>query len=881
MKNKSLNPPQWIARLLFPLGMFEDRYSLLDDLEFEFREIAEKKGRSSAIIWYISQIIRAIPGLLLTKIVWSLIMFKYYLKITLRNIKRQKTYTFINIFGLAFGLCCCLFILNYIQFEFSYDKFNENYENIYRVALERKYPGRVRMFGSTAVPLADALKCDFPEVVVSTRVAAYSREYDMTYKETTITEPNIIYADSAFFDVFSIKLLQGDPETALMNPFTVVMTEETAVKYFKDEDPLGKTIRLGNRTPLMVTGITEDIPVNSHFHFNFLTSMSTFGGDYTRTTWEAGWPVFTYVLLRDGTSRVDFDNKLTHLIDKYMGPAIERSMDMSMEEYITAGNGYRYFLQPLTDIHLKSHLEQEHEANGNIKIVYMFAVIALMILFLALINFMNLSTARSANRAKEIGVRKTFGAFRGQLIKQFLFESTFFSFAALIAAVGLTVYFSPYVYSIFGRQINTIFTEIAYMVPILIIFGILTGLLSGSYPAFFLSSFKPISVMKGNLSQGSKGSTLRNILVVFQFTVSIALIIGTLIIKDQIDYMMHRDIGYDREQVLVIGNGNALDSNAIIFKNELLNLSNVVSVSNCGTFPGTAFDGETSGPIGPDGADKSINVSFYGIGADEDYIKTLGIKLIDGRDFLSESGADLKSVILNETAVEAMGFTDPIGKQIMGNSPSDPLNVIGVVKDFHFRSLHDPITPLRFFVDRRTGTEFTAVRIRSENIDETIEHINGVWNEITGSRPFAYSFLDEWIQQLYNNEKRVNTITGIFAAIAIVIGCLGLFGLAAYSLEQRTKEIGIRKVLGASLMSVMTLLSMEYAKLLFISFAVSAPISYLILRSWLNNFAYNAGISVTIFIFAGILAIVVSLVTTGMLTMKAALKNPVDSLRDE
>ncbi|MFC1555612.1 ABC transporter permease [candidate division KSB1 bacterium] len=810
-------------------------------------------------------------------------MFRNYVLTAVRNALKRKSYTFINILGLAGGIACCLMILLFVQSEISYDDYHEKAERIYRVALERFYPDRSRLWGTCTPMLGPTMVRDFPEITEFTRVLSDfegNRKFRFAHNDRVFLETRVMAADSNFFDVFSIPFISGDPKRALVNPTSVVITEKTAKKFFADEDPIGKNLNFEGNLDLTVTGVCADVPENTHFHFDYLFSLSLTGVNQTQT-WVAGWSVFTYIVTRDDAEWRSLEEKIQILIDTYFKPELEGDEELIYSDWIAAGNGYRFFLQPLKDIHLRSHLEQELEANSNIFYVYMFAFIAIFILLIACVNFMNLTTARSANRAKEIGVRKTYGSPRPQLIVQFLLESVFLSFISLLIAFGIMSLMLPAFNTLTGQQFTLGYFNQINVIAGLILFTLMIGIIAGSYPAFFLSSFRPVHVLSGTLRRGVKGSFLRNILVVFQFTISIVLIIGTIIVKSQIDFMLGKDLGYDKEHVLVIENGRALGNQRLdLFKDELRKHTNVINTTGSFTYPGRATGSLVHGAIGAALEDRASVAYIIG---DYDYINTVGIKILDGRDFSRDMASDSISVLLNETAVSRLKLENPVGTPITGtNNVNEPrLNVIGVVKDFHFMSLHNDITPVMIRINRFNIADFISVRIKPENYSQTISYIEDKWNEFTGGLPFQFSFLDEHIQKMYEEEEQIGRISSVFSVIAIFISCLGLYGLAAYTSEQRTKEIGIRKVLGATVAGVVILLSKEYSKLVVISFIIAAPTAGYFMLQWLNNFAYDTGLGLWIFIGAGILTLSIALLTISFQTVKSALGNPVDSIRYE
>ncbi|MFC1563536.1 ABC transporter permease [candidate division KSB1 bacterium] len=808
-------------------------------------------------------------------------MIKNYLKIAVRNAKRQKVYTLINILGLAGGITCCLLILLYVKFELSYDKFHEKADRIYRVALERSYPeGRIRLWGKTTPLLAQTLLREFPDITNSVRIMSDFGENSRFQVEANgkiMNEQDVMIVDTQFLDIFSISLKSGAPDNVFSNPASLIINERTAKKYFEDEDPIGKTMIFQGGLTLTVTGVCENLPQNSHFKFDFLASLSLTGIDRVQT-WTNGWNVFTYILIHNETNPDELEEKIQIVVDNYFRPEIERNNNISIKDYYESGNSYRFFLQPLTDIHLRSNLDQEITPNGNIIYVYMFAITALFILLIACVNFMNLSTARSTNRAKEISMRKVFGSYRRHLIGQFLTESILMSLTAFLIAVISVVLILPVFNNITGQEYSlSNYNDISTLSG-LFGFALLIGILSGSYPAFFLSSFRPVNVLAGKLLRGIKGSGLRNALVVFQFSISIALIIATLVIRNQIEYMVNKDIGFDKEHVLVIEGATALEGQKLeSFKNELIKSSNIVTVSGSMAYPWRTRGNNTHGIVnGPIENRASIEYIF----GDYDYIRTLGINILSGRDFSRDFASDSSAVLLNETAVKRLKLVNPLGSILTGTRTRPTLKVIGIVKDFHFKSLHNAITPAMIYLTGRGIAGFISVRIKPNSITETVSHIKNCWNEFTGNQPFSYTFLDDFIEELYMAEQRTGKLSGIFSVIAIVISCLGLMGLSAYTSEQRSREVGIRKVLGASVNEVLILFMKEYFRLIAISFIIALSASFYIMDNWLGNFAYETGYSFQLVFFAGLTTLFIAIFTVSYQVIKLALSEPVEVIRN-
>ncbi|MFC1564705.1 ABC transporter permease [candidate division KSB1 bacterium] len=852
----------------------------MGDIEQDYFEILHKRGGFRALIWLWMQMLKSIPGGISNMINNNFALFKNYLKIALRNIKRNKSLTFINVSGFTAGIVICLFIMLYVQFELSYEDFVENADEVYRVALERSYPGYERHIGGQSPALATVLKRNYPEIHYATSVIIFDiGRSQVSYLDNKLLEDRVYFADNDFFKVFPVKFIEGDPETALENPNTVVITEKMAEKYFKGEEPIGKDLIIRNNwvndLSCTVTGVIEDIPQNSHFHYDFMISFKS--TPLTRLREDnyivAGWYALTYIRLNPESIPGILESKFHDLVLEYFGPSIQESNQMSVDEYFALGNRYRYYLQALQDIHLKSNIEEELEPDGNVIYVYMYSIIAVIVLLIACINFMNLSTARSLTRAREVGIRKAIGSYRRDLIKQFLVESVFLSLISLSLAVISAKLLLPVFNSFTGKEIHLNYFDNAYFLPGLVLFSIVIGLLSGSYPAFFLSSFHPVSVLKGKLRAGSGKSTLRNILVVFQFTSSIALIAGTLIIKDQIDFMLNKDIGYDKDNVIVLENGRAVAEQVEAFKTELKNNPEIINAAVSYNYPGSALHYFSINRTGGTGEGM---VTLFNTGGDIDLIETLGMQIVMGRKYIDTDSA---KTIINESAVRALELDDPIGQELTRGRI-----IIGVVKDFHFRSMHRDIRPfmLNYFEPGSARVcNYIAVRINPENIPGTISYIHETWERFSDGAEFSYTFLDEKVREWYINEEKTKKTTGVFSALAVFIGCLGLFGLALFSAEQRTKEIGIRKVMGATVPAILINFAGNFTRLIGIAFIAAVPITYYLMSRWLENFAYRIDIGFYTFLFVGILVTFISILTVSYQSLKVAGSNPVDSLRYE
>ncbi|MCH8125765.1 ABC transporter permease [candidate division KSB1 bacterium] len=803
-------------------------------------------------------------------------MIKNYIKIALRNLLKHKVYSLINVAGLAIGMACCLLILLYVKDELSYDRYHKNIDRIYRVTLHGRLAGSDINVTSTCRPMAAALINEYPEVEFALRLRQMSRTVLVSRGDKYFNENRVFYADSTYFDVFTLPLLRGNAKTALTAPNSVVIPEATALKYFGDEDPIGKTLTFNNTTDYKVTGVSENIPSNSHFHFDFLASFVSLD-DHNSTIWIQN-SLHTYIVLQENASAEQLNNKFPELIRKYVAPQIEQAMGVSFDDFLEQGGEYNYSLQPVKDIHLYSHLTGEFEPTGNADYVTIFALIAFFILILACINFMNLATARSANRAKEVGLRKVVGSNQTQLIAQFLVESILLSAMAMIIGIFLVKLFLPGFNNLAAKEIEMSYLGDTYLSLGILIITLFVGVVAGSYPAFFLASFKPINVLRGKLTTGMKSSSLRSGLVVFQFIISVGLIISTLVVGDQLDYMRNKNLGFEKDQVVVIHRASALGNQLDIFENQLKQLPNINVTTATYHLPGKLPD--TNAFQLPDvPQSEAYLLSTFSVGFD--FIETLSIEMVAGRSFSKDFPTDSSAYIINEAAVKKFGWTEAIGKSIIEPDPEGASvgEVIGVMKDFHFESLHEVIKPA--ILRLASGPRFVVAKINSDDIPGTIADIEQKWAVLAPNQPFEYTFLDNDFDQLYKTDQRVGKIFTIFTILGIFVACLGLFGLTSFSAEQRTKEIGIRKALGASVSNIVILLSKEFTKLIAISFFIAAPISYFVMTKWLENFAYTSGIKLPTFILAGGIVCLVAWLTISYQSIKAALTNPVNALKYE
>jgi putative ABC transport system permease protein len=796
---------------------------------------------------------------------------------------KYKFISFINLFGLMVGLTCCLLITTYILNELSYDRYNKNADNIYRIT-RTFYNGNGEAtlnLSTISPPFGYYLPTDFPEIQKMTRLLNFGT-VPLRYKDKLINEKDVYFADENLFDVFTVDVLKGNPKTALTDPFSVMLTEDEAKKYFGNEDPINKVIRANNQFDVKVTGIYKPFPSNAHMHPNMLVSFNTlkdsavYGEQNLRTNWGNN-SFFTYIMLPKGYNIQNMKARFPAFLDKHMtdeyGPN-KPSKSTSLD------------LQKLTDIHLYSHTDYEAEPNGDISRVWIFGAIALFILLIACINYMNLSTARSALRAREIGIRKVIGARRKEIIFQFLSESVLLCWVAIIIAGVLTYVMLPWLNKVSGQQLSfDILLKWQVIIPLLIT-PFIVGILSGIYPSLFMSSFQPVKTLKGLFNAHGSSINFRKVLVVFQFGISIALIITTMIVFQQLRYMQQASLGYDKEHILTLPYYPALNDQYESFRNTLLRNSNIKDVGRSSRIPtGRLLDGQGAQAPGNDSM-VPVKADIRYVAADYDFIPTYGVHIVAGRNFSRDYGTDTASFILNEAAVRAVGWKSPqeaVGKNFKYGGQMG--HIVGVTNDFHFESLHQTIAPLILVMptpaQAANSYGYLSIKISGGNIPSALATIKDTWQKFLPELPYQYTFLDENFAKLYEAEQRQGTIFIIFACLAIFIACLGLFGLSAFSITQRVKEIGVRKVLGANVSTIVALLSKDFLKLVLIAAIISFPVAWYAMHNWLQDFAYRINIQWWVFVVAGILAALVALITVSFQAIKAALANPVKSLRTE
>jgi ABC-type antimicrobial peptide transport system permease subunit len=854
------NPPilgQWILKRLLPE---EERPFFIGDMEETYAEKRNEKGLTAAFVWYWFQFFIAVPPIIIDHIKWSITMFKNYMKTSLRNILKYKGISLINISGLALGMTAFILISVWVMYEFSYDRFHENKENIYRVNEKRHFQGNVEYSQRTPGLLSSELKSAFPEIKSSAR-HAWTGTRVMKYEDKMYNENWIVCVDREFLDIFSFPLVKGDKNSVLNDPYAIVISEEISKKYFGDEDPVGKVLTMDDRYNFTVTGVLKDVPSNSHLQFNMLVPfkvVETLGWMVDSWTFSLA---STYLQLEKGADADQFERKIAGFIKNF-----------------DENTNRELFLQPVTRIALYSNFRNPE--SGRIQYVYIFSIIGILILIMACINFMNLTTARSENRSKEICIRKIAGAHKGNLRRQFLSESVLIAFLGLILTPLLIFLALPEFNEITEESFSI--ADFGKLKVVLFVLGItvLTGIISGSYPALFLSALQPVKALKGKLVSGFRSAFLRKTFVILQISISIAMIIVSGIIFHQIDFLKNKDLGFDKEHVISIPLGMNNPENGRIYhelKDRFRQDPGIKNVSGAWTHP-LYFASPTDNVVyNGKKLDEETPISITSVGFD--FIETFRIKILSGRSFSKVFGAERRNMIVNESFAKLMGERDPMNKTFFIGETE--CKIVGIMKDFHIESVvNAPIGPFVVFL-HDTGINYVFVRVRPENISSTVAFIEKTWKEINPDTPLNYTFIDREFNRQFRSLDILNKILRYFTLIAVFIAGLGLFGLASFAAEKRAKEIGIRKVLGSSVAAVIYLLCKDFIKLVVLANLFAWPVSLLVMNNWLQNFPYHTGINWLIFILAGTAALVITLLTVSIRTVKAALINPVDSLRNE
>ncbi len=802
-------------------------------------------------------------------------MFNNLIKYSLRSFKRQRAYIVINILGLSIGIACSLLIALYVINASGYDKFNVKKDRLFRVILNGKIGGQEITGSYTPAIMGPTLPREFPEVEGFLRMDGVGPTV-VEYNKQSFTDNNIISADSSFFNFFSIPVLRGDPANLLNSTYKVVLSESTARKMFGKENPIDKMIKIGNDTTrFVVTGVMGDVPANSHFDASMITSFMT--NPRSKDQIWLNNSISLYLLLKPNSSYTTVDSKFNDLIAKYVGPEVQKYMGISIEEFLKKGNKYKFFLQKLTDIHLDNSVQGGFKAPSDPKYLIIFGSIAILIVAIAAINFMNLATAQASRRAKEVGIKKLGGSTRGMLITQFLSESFMLAFIALIIALLFIKLSLPYFNNLLATKLTLNLFTTWYTLPILLVFALLVGIMAGGYPAFFLSSFNPYEVLKGNAKSSTSNGRLRRILVVFQFAVSILLIVGTLIMNSQIKFMLNKDVGFKKDQLIVIERADVVGSKMKAFKASIKGIPGVVNVASSTALPGRTNN--NNGYMMEGRKDESFLMATAWV--DYDFLETYGITLASGRSFNESYTTDNRACIINESALKNFNITDLEKTRILkpGEYPLASYSIIGVVRNFNFESLRNPIQPYRMLRrDEYSLWGYITVRLAAGNYSNTINEIEKVWKEYASNSPLQYYFLDADFEKMYSEEKQNARMAVIFAILAIFIASLGLFGLTSYTVEQRTKEIGVRKAMGSSIAGIYVEISKEIIILVSISALIAWTVIYYYAERWLDNFYYKISLGIFSFVAGLTIALGIAVLTISYRVLRAARVNPAQSL---
>jgi len=805
-------------------------------------------------------------------------MIKNYLKIALRNLGRYRQMTIINILGLAVGMAACILILLFVQYELSYDRYHENADRIYRISREwRDLDGKTMLhLGHLAPPFEPLLAEDFSGIIQSSARLLGDSPL-MTYEDgdVQIVEEHFFFAEPEVFDIFTFPFVEGNPETALTEPNSVVITESTARKYFGDENPIGKTLNYDQQAEFKVTGVAKDVPDNSHFRFGMLASFVSvenfIGWERMMEQWGSN-NYSTYILLAEDHNLADLQAQIPAFIDRHLpgGPDISASQINFLHFW------------PLTDIHLHSHLDSEIEANGDIAYVYIYTIIAVFILIIACINFINLTTARATRRAKEVGVRKVMGAEKASLVRQFLSESVLISLFALALAILLVTLALPYFTDFVDKQLSFDILGNPFLLLLLVSIILIVGIVSGSYPAFYLSAFQPARILRSSRGGQRSNALLRSGLVVLQFVISIALVIGVITVEKQLDYVKSKPLGFNQENLVVLRVSDNMYQQYEELKARLLTQPGISDVTLTSRVPSGRLLDSQDGQVEIKGEMKDIDFRLADVHVDHDFVNSLGINLVAGRNFdVNRASDSTEAFIINEAAIRAIGFDsseEAIDKKISYGGRQG--YIVGVTEDFHFESLHQPISPVIFLITSGRASNLVA-RVRASAMDETLAYFKDQWAYLMPGHPFDYYTVGDRFQEQYNAEDRLSQIVQYFSLLAIFIAALGLVGLASYTAEQRSKEIGIRKVLGASVSQLLLLLTRSFSKLILVAFVIACPLAYFVMSRWLDTFAYSNTVSIWSFVLAGVAAFIIAWITVGSQTISTATRNPVHSLRDE
>ncbi len=842
--------------------------SIIEDMEYRFSQDIKEKGRIRAALSQAFQFVIIVVPLFMEAVFGGVSMFKNYLKIAFRSIKRHKGYSFINIFGLAIGMTVCLLMLMYVVNEISYDDFHEKGDRIYRLACDWGTEGSKMKFAGSMPAFAPALNSEIPEIEVAARIRHNSEMIILGAQNEKYKQSQIFHADPEVFDIFSWTLLEGEASSVLADPFSVVLTQKIAKKYFNNDDPIGKTLNIDGNL-YMVTGLLKDFPPNTHLNCEILISFATIHslGKYASQPWTQWGDDLTYFVLRENSSLDNVADKVNALLARNTGEWFTNKMGL--------------VLQPLSKIHWETEYRGDVSVKGNILYVYLFLSAAILVLVIACFNFMNLSTSRYLDRMKEIGVRKVVGANRKQLIRQFLTESLLVTVVSMAFGVFLFNILYASLYSYLGAPFSFSFSHFQSLYAIVVLMVLVVGLLAGSYPAWFMSRFHPAEIMNKRAVKGPSGISFRNVLVILQFAISILLIMGTIIIYQQIDYMKNTDLGFDKEDVVLayfpFTNPQAKEKYPVI-KTEFLKHKNIVEVTGVYTVPG--INSQYNMTVKKKGGGEVESVTIQALPADFGLVESLGLEIVSGRDFSEDYSLDSKeSVLLNEAAVKMFGFENPIDEKLLLFGERE-MSVIGVVKDFHVKSLHSKISPMLIYVDPKFYL-LTATKIKPEDSEATLAYMGDVWKTVLGESEFNYRYMKDAYNSFYSAEEKTGKLISIFTILALFISCLGLYGLAAFMTNRKVKEIGIRKVLGASVRSIATLYSKEFTKWVIVSNIIAWPIAYFLVHKWLGSFAYRIPLTPIPFVLSGVAVLLIALASVSSHAIRVAMANPVESLRSE
>ncbi len=858
----------WLLRLL---ARYDINPHLRGDFDEEFSLIYETKGFVRAWFWYWTHLLRSLPVFIRDIFYWRSIMIKNYLKIALRNFKRYKGYSFINIVGFAIGIACCLLILLYVRHELSYDRYHKDVERVCRVVLDIRFQtAENRVFAPISPMVAPTLKAEYPQVENTARVLTRSSRL-VRREEKLFYEDRFMLADQELFDIFTIPFVQGNRQEALTRPNTLVVSQRMAIKYFSNVSPLGETLEI-NQQEYEITGVVKDSPENTHLKYDLIASLETLRDWEGMSYWDST-SFYTYLKLRSGVNMQEFSQQISRLADKYISEQMERDY----------GATFHYFLQPLSSVHLHSHLRYETEPPGNPVYITIFSFVGLFILIIACLNFINLSTARAANRAKEVGLRKVVGAQKLQLIGQFMGESLLVAFLSLGLAMVIASFAIPLLNDLIGINLHIKTLLMPGMLLSLIGGAVLVGLAAGLYPAFMLSAFRPAFTLKGVQRAGTRSLALRTVLVVVQFAISVVLIIGTLTMYRQFNFMKNQYLGFEKEQKLVLPlrEGINIQENFTSVKDMFSKHSSVTGVTVSSTVPGR---GLANFGVVPLGEDNPKSQSMFHMYFDDDFIPEYGIDMVAGRAFQKEIKTDLMGAFLiNEAAVRAFGWSRPeeaLGKRLKTGMGDRVNPIIGVTKDFHYRGLQSEVEPL--VIEFLPWTfRYITLSINITDLNDTLAFLRSQWKALWPDNPFEHFFLDTDFDRQYRADEQTGNIFGIFTFLGLFIACLGLLGLASFTAEGRNKEIGIRKVLGASVGGIVLLLSRQFTKWILLANCIAWPVAYYFMDRWLKNFAFRIDMGVWIFVLSGIFVLFIAVLTVCYHTIKAAISNPVDSLRYE